>query len=77
MTEPIPCAYRFENSTIRIEWRGGDKWAVVDVGRLCLNSDGEWEYEPMPSNRDETFLGRCRFSFEEAVALARKVVTTT
>ncbi|BDC37721.1 hypothetical protein PTKU15_10180 [Paraburkholderia terrae] len=41
-------------------------------GSECLNKDGGWEYEPIPSSRDDAFLGRCRFSTaEEAIAAAR------
>jgi len=40
---------------------GPPKWAVRRNGR-CLNTDGKWEYEPMPSSRDDEFLARCRFS---------------
>jgi hypothetical protein len=39
---------------------GSVKWAVRNRG-ACLNKSGEWEYEPMPSSRDEAFLARCRF----------------
>jgi hypothetical protein len=47
---------------------GGVKWAVRRMGE-CLNKQGEWEYEPMPSSRDDEFLSRCRFdSVEEAFA---------
>ena len=52
----------------------GTKWAVVDHG-LVLNKSGEWEYEPIPSSRDDEFLARCRFdSFDEAwkAAMERK-----
>lgn len=39
---------------------GPPKWAVRRMGE-CLNKQGEWEYEPMPSSRDDEFLARCRF----------------
>jgi hypothetical protein len=65
----IPSAYRFDNSRIRVEWRGDNDWAVTDTG-LCLNNSGEWEYEPPPSSRSEDFLTRCRFSLEEAIKRA-------
>ena len=40
---------------------GSKKWAVRRNGN-CLGKGGEWEYEPMPSSRDDEFLERCRFS---------------
>ena len=61
------------NRPITIEARGKNTWAVCDGG-FCLNTDGEFEEEPMPSSRDEEFLARARFSLEEAWALAEKVV---
>src|SRR6185503_10161215 len=49
--------------------RGGSiMWAVRRAG-FCLAKDGEWEWEPLPSSRDEEFLSRCRFfSYEEAIS---------
>ncbi len=45
---------------------GSYKWAVRCRG-LCMDHDGEFEWEPMPSNRDDAFFARCRFrSAEEA-----------
>lgn len=59
---------------VRIErarqMRGPDLWAVRYRGDV-LNKDGEWEWEPMPSGRDEAFLARARFdNAEEAIAAA-------
>jgi hypothetical protein len=46
----------------------GERWAVRR-NSACLNKDGEWEYEPLPSSRDDDFYARCRFeSLEIAVA---------
>lgn len=48
----------------------GTKWAVKWMDRV-LGKDGEWEWEPSPSNRDDEFMARCRFdSFDEALNLA-------
>jgi hypothetical protein len=27
-----------------------------------LNKLGEWEFEPLPSSRDDDFLSRCRYA---------------
>lgn len=56
---------------ISVEWRGGDRWAVLRGGE-CLGRDGDWDYEPLPSSREEDWLATHRFSEEEALALARK-----
>jgi hypothetical protein len=54
---------------VRIETRDGfegRKWAVC-LGGNVLNKEGEWEWEPQPSSRDDDFFKRCRFdSAEEA-----------
>lgn len=51
----------------------GERFAVRN-GSMCLNKKGEWEYEPMPSSRDDAFYDRCRFpSFIDAVIALKKV----
>jgi len=48
---------------------GPPKWAIRRMG-TCLNKFDKWEWEPMPSSRDDDFLARCRFdSLEEAFAV--------
>lgn len=45
----------------------GERWAVRWYGH-CLTKTAEWEYEPMPSSRDDAFYARCRFdTLEQAV----------
>jgi len=46
---------------VTIESRGSTGWAIVN-GRSCLNRDGEWEYESMPSERKEEFIARTRWA---------------
>lgn len=43
---------------------GPDLWAIREKG-CCLNQQGEWELEPMPSNRKRAFLERCRWNSAE------------
>ncbi|MBE0507252.1 MAG: hypothetical protein IBX50_11110 [Marinospirillum sp.] len=40
----------------------GTAFAVRNKSHQCLNKQLEWEEEPSPSNRDQAFLERCRFS---------------
>lgn len=48
-------------------------WAIISDGGFCLAHDGEWEYEPSPSSRDDDFLKRCRWSSaKEAIAFAKE-----
>ena len=65
--------YRTEIKIQRMrQIEGPALWKVARNGD-CLNKSGEWEYEPMPSSRDDEFLARCRFdSPEEAIAAAMK-----
>lgn len=43
------------------------RFAVRRIDGCCLNKEGGWEDEPLPSSRDEGFLHRCRWdSFSEA-----------
>lgn len=53
-----------------VEWRGKDRWAVTDGFSNCLNSDGEWDYEMMPSERTDEWLANHRFDQETALKLA-------
>ena len=39
---------------------GSTLWKVMHKNNV-LAKDGLWELEPMPSNRDDEFLERCRF----------------
>jgi hypothetical protein len=55
--------------SLTIEWRGPDSWAVCHLNR-CLSFDGEWDYEPLPSSRDEAWLANHRFTHGEALDLA-------
>src|SRR5690349_5497152 len=59
--------------TITVAERDTGRWAVKGMFGV-LNTDGEWEYEPSPSNREDDFLKRCRFTEEEALRRALEVV---
>jgi len=61
------------NFTIAVEYRGDGRWAVLHHG-WTLTVDGEWEYEPRPSGREDDYLARCRFDLGTALALARKAL---
>lgn len=50
-------------------------WKVLSGNGAVLGKDGDWEYEPIPSSRDEEFYARCRFdTYEEAEAAALKAL---
>ena len=49
---------------------GVEKWAIADTSNnTVLNSNMEWEIEPPVAKRDDSFLIRSRFSFDDAVAM--------
>lgn len=54
---------------IEVEYRGEGRWAVMHRG-FCLGVDGEWEYEPPPSSREDDWLDTHRFDLDTALALA-------
>lgn len=52
--------------------KNGLTWAIKRAG-FCLNHEGMWEFEPIPSSRDEDFYKRCRwFSANAAIEFANK-----
>jgi len=59
--------------TITVEYRGRDLWAVKR-GPYTLSSDGAWEYELLPSSREDDYLARCRFLLEQALHLAEEAL---
>jgi len=60
---------------ITVEWRGDNNWAVMRH-RQCLNSEGEWDWEPNPSSRTDEFIATHRFDRDTAIEMARKVAPT-
>ncbi|ARX81577.1 hypothetical protein SMD44_00975 [Streptomyces alboflavus] len=55
--------------TITVAYRGDDQWAVIRHGE-CLGSDGNWDYELRPSEREDEWLATHRFDFQTALKLA-------
>src|SRR5690606_19883168 len=58
----------------RRQQQGNDKWAIYNRGSV-LSKDGTWEYEPLPSSRDDEFLARCRFDSPQEALAAYHAVT--
>src|SRR5574337_49177 len=75
MKHAVVCAYELPDDTSEVRLErckqrdGSYKWAVRRGG-ACMNIDGEFEYEPMPSSRDNAFLARCRFDSAESAYAA-------
>ena len=53
---------------ITLQRKSPGRWSVNRFGDV-LNDQGEWEYEPLPSSRDDDFKKRCRFPLAEAKRL--------
>ena len=56
---------------ITVEYRGAGRWAVCNGGS-CLDAAGEWEYESIPSEREDEWLAAHRFDLDAALRLARE-----
>jgi hypothetical protein len=73
-----PESRMFSCHSVSIDLVGGSRLGVryaVRKGSCCLNHDLEWEYEPLPSSRDDDFLARCRFGdLGEAKTAAEKAM---
>lgn len=80
ITEVTVCAVPENNINhgtyaVQIQWRGGETYAVHWFKR-CLSVDGEWDFESIPSEREDEWIARHRFSYLEALRLAAKVAPT-
>lgn len=56
---------------LTVEWRGEDTWAICRFSR-CLGSDGVWDHEPIPSDREDEWIATHRFTEDEALRLAKE-----
>lgn len=56
---------------ITVEYRGNDRWAVKRHSQ-CLGSDGTWDWESIPSEREDEWLAEHRFDLGTALKLAKE-----
>lgn len=56
---------------LKVAYRGKGRWAVTRLGR-CLGADGQWDWEPTPSERTEEWRNTHRFDLETALRLAQE-----
>lgn len=66
--DPSPLDHREIRIVEQIQRDGRVLYAVKE-GPWAANHDREWEYEPVPSSRDDAYLARCRWDKWEDVAL--------
>lgn len=62
--------------TITVEYRGRGLWGVFKTGKQCLGSDGEWDFESLPSGREDDWKETHRFPLGRALALAEETART-
>ena len=60
---------------VTVAWRGGEDYAVIWFKR-ALGRDGEWDWEPIPSEREDSWLREHRFDYWEALRRACEVAPT-
>lgn len=75
-TEHTVCALPESNVNywhyaVKVAYRGDGMWAVMNGG-YCLGTDGEWDYELPPSNREDDWLTTHRFDEATALRLAEQ-----
>jgi len=77
LTELSICALPFDHDeadlwTVRVAWRGGDRYAVCLRGYVLAvgHPEPEWVYEPIPSSRTDEFKARTWFDYATAYRLA-------
>lgn len=61
--------------TLTVEYRGRGKWAVTRLKR-CYDIDGNADWEPIPSERQDEWLARYRHDLDTALRIAREVAPT-
>lgn len=59
--------------TVEVTRRGDNSFAVC-VQDEVYGRDGTWSYEPLPSSREDEWLANYRWTLEEALEQAKKVV---
>jgi hypothetical protein len=62
---------RLPDSTIPLE----DCWVIRNQGH-CFRRDGQWEYEPSPPGKGESFRKNCEYTLAEATDILQKIMKT-
>jgi hypothetical protein len=56
---------------------GSTLWKIVRATNIVLNKSGRWEFEPMPSGRDKSFIERTRWATPQEAKAAWDSLTNT
>jgi hypothetical protein len=59
--------------TVRVQYAGRGLWAVRWLSE-CLSADGNWDYEPNPSSRDDEWLNAHRWCLRDALTMAGRAL---
>ena len=69
---PSPDAHSFTLTVQRTNFQNEQLGWAIRRASFCLSSNGEWDYEPLPSSRDDDWLEAHRFPLQRALALAER-----
>lgn len=58
--------------SIKVDYAGHGRWAVRFGGSRCLDASGRWDWEPIPSEREDEWLATHRFDLDTALRLAKE-----
>ncbi|MDX2999471.1 hypothetical protein PV382_44500 [Streptomyces scabiei] len=58
--------------SIRVQYRGSGRYAVIRGGDMCLGSDGTWDHGVKEYDRGQAWLDHHRFDLDTALRLAKE-----
>jgi hypothetical protein len=58
--------------SIKIDYAGHGRWAVRFDGSRCLDANGRWDWESIPSERTDEWFTTHRFELDMALRLAKE-----
>lgn len=68
---PDPDSINADLYEIQVEYRGEGRWGVCRHKR-CLDANGVWDWESIPSERTDEWLATHRFDEQTALRLAEQ-----
>ncbi|MDX3283601.1 hypothetical protein, partial [Streptomyces scabiei] len=68
---PEDCVDAFIFS-IRVQYRGSGRYAVIRGGDMCLGADGTWDHGVKEYDRGQAWLDGHRFDLDIALRLAKE-----
>lgn len=68
---PEDCVDSFIFS-LRVQYRGAGRYAVIRGGDMCLGADGTWDHGVKEYDRGEAWLDAHRFDLDTALRLAKE-----